>query len=116
VRPLRVASYVTLGAGVAGLAGVGVLRLAIQQDTQALMDGNHLNNNNNIDASDAEGRAILGRMADKVRLHNALLIGSGAALATGAVMFFLSPAQPPPVSVGVVAGPDGAAASLSGTF
>ncbi|MFL5353487.1 PEGA domain-containing protein [Archangium sp.] len=116
VRPLRVASYVTLGAGVAGLAGVGVLRLAIQQDSQALKDGHHLNAKGNIDASDAEGRAILGRMADKVRVHNALLIGSGAALATGAVMFFLSPAQPPPVTVGVVAGPDGAAASLSGTF
>lgn len=116
VRPLRVASYVTLGAGVAGLAGVGVLRLAIQQDTKALEDGHHLNTNGNIDASDTEGRAILGRMADKVRMHNALLIGSGAALATGAVMFFLSPSQPPPVAVGVVAGPDGAGASLSGTF
>lgn len=116
VRPLRVASYVTMGAGVAALAGVGVLRLAIQQDSQALKDGNHLNAHGNIAADDVEGRAIVGRMVDKVRMHNALLLGSGAALASGAVMFFLSPAQPPPVTVGVMAGPDEAGASVSGTF
>ncbi|PTL83463.1 PEGA domain-containing protein [Vitiosangium sp. GDMCC 1.1324] len=117
VRPLRVASYVTLGAGVAALAGVGVLRIAIGQDSKALEEGGHLTASGNVKANDPAGREILSGMAQKVRLHNGLLIGSCAALATGAVMFFLSPAEaPPPVSVGVVAGPDGAGASLSGTF
>lgn len=117
VRPLRVVSYVTLGAGVAALAGTGILRLAIQQDAQALEKGNHLNANGNVSADDRVGREIVNRMAGKVRIHNGLLIGSGAALATGLVLFLLSPSEaPPPVSVGVVAGPDGAGASLSGTF
>ncbi|QRK10476.1 PEGA domain-containing protein [Archangium violaceum] len=117
VRPLRVVSYVTLGAGVAALAGTGILRLAIQQDMQALEKGNHLNANGNVSAGDRAGREIVNRMAGKVRIHNGLLIGSGAALATGLVLFLLSPSEaPPPVAVGVVAGPDGAGASLSGTF
>ncbi|WNG51510.1 PEGA domain-containing protein [Archangium minus] len=117
VRPLRVVSYVTLGAGVAALAGTGILRLAIQKDSQALEQGNHLNANGNVNADDRVGREIVNRMAGKVRIHNGLLIGSGAALATGLVLFLLSPAEaPPPVSVGVVAGPNGAGASLSGTF
>jgi hypothetical protein len=113
VRPLRVASYVVLGAGVAGLAGAGIVRIAAQPDWTALQP--HLNANNKIDADDAEGREILGRLGQKARVLNGLLIGSGAALATGAVLYFLSP-EPPPVSVGVTAGPTGAAASLSGTF
>ncbi len=117
VRPLRVVSYVTMGTGVAALAGMGILRLAIQQDQQALEKGHHLNANGNVNADDSAGREILGRMSRKVRIHNGLLIGGGAALATGALLFLLSPNEaPPPMAVSVTAGPDGAGATLSGTF
>ncbi|HLM44705.1 MAG TPA: PEGA domain-containing protein, partial [Myxococcaceae bacterium] len=116
VRPLRVASYVTLGAGVAALAGAGVVRLAAQSEYTELMD-KHVNTQGQVDANDAVGRELLGRLAQKGNAITGLLIGSGAALATGTVLFFLSPSDaPPPVSVGVTAGPDGAGASLSGTF
>jgi hypothetical protein len=116
VRPLRVASYVTLGAGVAALAGAGVVRLAAQSEYTELMD-KHVNTQGQVDANDAVGRELLGRLAQKGNAITGLLIGSGAALATGTVLFFLSPSDaPPPVSVGVTASPDGAGASLSGTF
>ncbi|HZH77868.1 MAG TPA: PEGA domain-containing protein [Archangium sp.] len=116
VRPLRVASYVTLGAGVAALAGAGVVRLAAQSEYTELMD-KHVNSQGQVDANDAVGRELLGRLAQKGNAITGLLIGSGAALATGTVLYFLSPSDaPPPVSVGVTAGPDGAGASLSGTF
>jgi hypothetical protein len=113
VRPLRTTSYVVLGAGVAAAVGAGVVRLAAQSDYTELQK--HLNANNKIDANDTVGRELLGRLAQKGNLLTGLLIGSGAALATGTVLYFLSP-TPPPVSVGVTAGPDGVGASLSGTF
>jgi len=116
VRPLRVASYVTLGAGVAALAGAGVVRLAAQSDYTELMD-KHVNTQGKVDPNDAAGRELLGRLAQKGKAITGLLIGSGAALATGTVLFFLSPSDaPPPVSVGVTVGPEEAGASLSGTF
>jgi len=115
VRPLRVASYVTLGAGVAALAGAGVVRLAAESDYTELMK-NHITEGK-VDANDAAGMALLRRLEQKGNAITGLLIGSGAALATGTVLFFLSPSdEPPPVSVGVTAGPEGAGASLSGTF
>jgi hypothetical protein len=115
VRPLRVASYVTLGAGVAALAGAGVVRLAAQSDYTELMK-NHLTQGK-VDANDAAGMELLRKLSQKSNAITGLLIGSGAALATGTVLYFLSPSDaPPPVSVGVTAGPDGAGASLSGTF
>ncbi|WP_257451657.1 PEGA domain-containing protein [Archangium lipolyticum] len=113
VRPLRVASYVVLGVGVAGLAGAGAMRIAAQPDWTALQP--HINDNNKVDANDTAGKEILGRLSKKAQVLNGLLIGSGAALATGAVMYLLSP-EPPPVSVGVTASPNGAGASISGTF
>ncbi len=113
VRPLRTTSYMVLGAGVAAAAGAGVVRLAAQSDYTELQK--HLNANGKLDANDATGRELLGKLALKGNLITGLLIGSGAALATGTVLYFLSP-TPPPVSVGVTAGPDGAGASLSGTF
>ncbi|QRN98106.1 PEGA domain-containing protein [Archangium violaceum] len=113
VRPLRAVSYVVLGVGVASLAGAGVVRIAAEPDWQALQP--HINANNKVDANDTVGKEILGRLGQKANILNGLLIGSGAALATGAVLYLLSP-EPPPVSVGVTATPNGAGASLSGTF
>lgn len=118
VRPLRVASYVTLGAGAAALAGAGVVRLAVQPEWEELTDpkNGHLVSGK-IRAGDTRGVQLLRGVAQKQNAMVGLLIGSGAALATGTVLFFLSPNEaPPPMSVGVTAGPDGAGATLSGTF
>jgi hypothetical protein len=113
VRPLRTTSYVVMGMGVAAAAGAGVVRLAAQSDYNALQPHIH---NGKVRADDTAGRELVGRLAQKGNLITGLLIGSCAALASGAVLFLLSPEQVPPVSVGVTAGPDGAGASLSGTF
>lgn len=118
VRPLRVVSYVTLSAGVAALAGAGLVRLSVQPEWEELTDpkNGHITGGT-IQATDARGVELLRNVARKQNTMVALLIGSGAALATGTVLFFLSPNEaPPPVSVGVTAGPDGAGATLSGTF
>ena len=118
VRPLRVVSYVTLGMGVAALAGAGLVRLSAQPEWEELTDpkNGHLPGGK-IQATDARGVELLRNVAQKQNTMVVLLIGSGAAIATGTVLFFLSPNEaPPPVSVGVMAGPDGAGATLSGTF
>jgi len=115
-RPLRTASYAVLGTGVAALAGAGVVRLSAQREWTELQR-KHLNPNGKVDADDTVGRELLGKLARKGNLMTGLLIGSGAALATGALLFFLSPEKaPPPVSVGVEASPAGAGATFSGTF
>ncbi|HYO59186.1 PEGA domain-containing protein [Archangium sp.] len=118
VRPLRVASYVTLGAGVAALAGAGLVRLSAQPEWEELTNpsNEHLIGGK-IQSTDTRGVQLLRSVARKQNAMVGLLIGSGAALATGTVLFFLSRDEaPPPVSVGVTAGPDGAGATLSGTF
>ncbi|MGZ3459154.1 MAG: PEGA domain-containing protein, partial [Archangium sp.] len=103
-------------AGVAALAGAGLVRLSAQQEWTELQK-NHLNANGRVDADDTTGRGLVTRLAQKGNVLTGLLIGSGAALATGTVLYFLSPHEaPPPVSMGVAAGPDGAGATLSGTF
>lgn len=112
---LRVASYVTLGAGVAALGGAGVVRLMAQKDLNAIEK--RLNANGRIDANDTEALELRDSLESKGGLLTKLLIGSGAALTTGAVLFLVSPSNaPPPVSVSVSAGPGGASASLSGSF
>jgi hypothetical protein len=118
VRPPRMASYVTLGAGVAALAGAGLVRLSVQPEWEELTDpGNGHLVGRKIRATDTRGVQLLHSVVRKRNAMTGLLIGSGAALATGTVLFFLSPDEaPPPVSVGVTAGPDGAGATLSGTF
>ena len=117
VRPLRVVSYVTLGAGVAALAGAGLVRLSVQPEWEELTDpkNGHLTGGK-IQASDTRGVQLLRSVTKKQNTMVGLLVGSGAALATGTVLFFLSPNEAPPVSVGVTAGPDGAGATLSGMF
>jgi PEGA domain len=113
--PLRAASYGVLGGGVAALAGAGVVRLAAQLEVNELYSLR--NENGKLDPSDARSMELLGNLRRKNDLMVGLLIGSGAALATGTVLYFLSPEQPPPpVSVGVTASLEGAGASLSGTF
>ncbi|MET0402420.1 MAG: PEGA domain-containing protein [Cystobacter sp.] len=115
---VRVTSYVTMGLGAAALAAAGGVRLSAEQEWTALRR-DHLNENGRVDAQDATGRRLVEQLARKGRLLNGLLIGSGAALATGGLLFLVSPsprATPPPVSVDVTAGPEGASASLSGTF
>jgi tetratricopeptide (TPR) repeat protein len=112
---LRVASYVALGAGVAALGGAGVVRLLAQKDLNALED--RLNASGRINPDDPEALRLRSSLASKGNLLTGLLVGSGAALTTGAVLFLVSPSHaPPPVSVGVSAGPGGASASLSGSF
>jgi len=112
---LRVASYTTLGAGMAALGGAGVVRLLAQKDVDALEKRLV---NGRILSSDREALRLRGSLAQKGNLLTGLLIGGGAAVTTGAVLFWLSgsPAAPPPVSVGLSADDEGASASLSGTF
>jgi tetratricopeptide (TPR) repeat protein len=112
---LRKASYVALGAGVAALGGAGVVRLLAQKDLDALKE--RLNASGRINPDDAEALRLRDSLASKGNLLTGLLVGSGAALTTGAVLFLVSPSNaPPPVSVGVSAGPEGASASVSGSF
>jgi hypothetical protein len=115
-RPgLRTASYVALGAGAAALGGAGVVRLLAQKDLDALEK--RLNSSGRINAGDEEALQLRSSLASKGNLLTGLLIGSGAALTTGAVLFLVSPSHtPPPVSVGVSASPAGASASFSGSF
>lgn len=112
---LRIASYVALGAGAAALGGAGVVRLMAQKDLDALEE--RLNASGRINAGDQEALQLRDSLASKGNLLTGLLIGSGAALTTGAVLFLVSPSHtPPPVSVGVSASPQGASASFSGSF
>jgi hypothetical protein len=112
---LRKASYVALGAGAAALGGAGIVRLMAQKDLNALEE--RLNASGRINADDQEALRLRGSLASKGNLLTGLLVGSGAALTTGAVLFLVSPSNtPPPVSMSVSAGPGGASATLSGSF
>ncbi len=112
---LRVASYVALGAGVAALGGAGVVRLMAQKDLDALEE--RLNASGRINANDSEALALRNSLASKGNLLTGLLVGSGAALATGAVLFLVSPSEaPPPVTPGLSARSGGASVSISGSF
>lgn len=112
---LRVASYVALGAGVAALGGAGVVRLMAQQDLNDLEK--RLNASGHINAGDTEALALRNSLASKGNALTGLLVGSGVAIATGGVLFLLSPSNtPPPVNVGVSPTPGGASASVSGSF
>jgi hypothetical protein len=113
---LRVASYVALGTGVAALGGAGVVRLMAQGDLNDLEA--RLNEQGRINPSDTQALALRDSLASKGNTLNGLLIGSGAALATGTVLFLLSPSQssPPPVAVGVSVEGGGATATFSGSF
>jgi hypothetical protein len=110
-----VASYVALGAGAAALGGAGVVRLLAQKDVDAL--NKRLNASGHIDAGDQQALDLRSSLASKGNLITGLLIGSGSALTTGAVLFLISPADaPPPVNLGVSASAQGASASISGSF
>jgi len=112
---LRVASYVALGVGAVALGSAGVVRLMAQKDLNELE--NRLNTSGRINAGDQEALDLRDSLASKGNLLTGLLVGSGVALTTGAVLFLVSPSHtPPPVSVGVSAGPQGASASISGSF
>lgn len=113
---LRVASYVALGAGAAALGGAGVVRLMAQGDLNDLEA--RLNDKGRIDPTDTQALALRNSLASKGNTITGLLVGSGAALATGTVLFLLSPSQstPPPVAVGVSVERGGATATLSGSF
>ena len=112
---MRTASYVALGTGAAALAGAGVVRILAGQQLEELLT--HRNTNNRISPDDEEAMRLRNSLLAKNSLMTGLLIGSGAALTTGAVLYFLAPSNtPPPVGVGVSAGPDGASASISGSF
>ncbi|SEU01048.1 PEGA domain-containing protein [Stigmatella erecta] len=113
---LRKASYAVLGGGAAALAAAGILRLMAQKDLDTLQK--RLNARGRIDASDTESLALRNSLSSKNTLLTGLLIGSGAALTTGAVLFLVSPPRPapPPVSLDVSVAPEGASANLLGRF
>ncbi|RKH40426.1 PEGA domain-containing protein [Corallococcus sicarius] len=113
---LRVASYVALGAGVAALGGAGVVRLMAQKDLDGL-EARRAANDGRLVSTDAEAVALRGALVKKSGLMTGLLVGGGAAVVTGAVLFLVSsPAKAPPVTLGVVADGTGAAAAVSGSF
>lgn len=115
VRPLRLASYVTLGVGVAALGAAGTLRLTAQPEYEALRQ--RLNEDGLVAAEDTQGQRLLQGLAQKNLLMSGLLIGSGVALATGTALFFLSAEQPQAaLSVGVAPTPGGATATVAGHF
>jgi len=112
---LRVASYVALGVGAAALGGAGVVRLMAQKDVTALKA--KTNDSGRIRSDDAEALALLDSLKSRNNLLTGLLAGSGVALTTGVVLYRVSSDKaPPPVSVGVSAGPGGAWATVSGSF
>jgi hypothetical protein len=113
----RGASYGLLGGGVVALAAAGVVRLSAQEAWTELQT-HHLNANGRVEAEDAAGRALVEQLRGKSQWMTGLLVGSGAALVTGGVLYLVSSpgAPPPPVTVGVLAGTDGAGASVSGRF
>jgi hypothetical protein len=110
---LRVASYATLGVGMAALGGAGVVRFLAQKDVDALEKRLV---NGRILSSDTEALRLRSSLAQKGNLLTGLLVGGGAAVTTGAVLFWLSSPPTAPVSVGLSADEEGASASLSGTF
>jgi hypothetical protein len=113
---LRKASYAVLGGGAAALAGAGILRLIAQKNLDKLEK--RLNSRGRIDASDTEALALRDSLSSQNTLLTGLLIGSGAALTTGAVLFLVSPTRPAPrpVILDVAVAPAGASASLLGRF
>ncbi|WP_338873125.1 PEGA domain-containing protein [Myxococcus stipitatus] len=112
---LRVASYVLLGAGVAALGGAGAVRLMAQKDVDDLEKRAQ---NGRILSTDQDSLRLRNSLIQKNNLLTGLLVGGGAAVVTGAVLFLVSPSQmaPPPVSVGVAADGEAVSASLSGAF
>ncbi|NTX37280.1 PEGA domain-containing protein [Myxococcus sp. CA033] len=112
---LRVASYVLLGTGVAALGGAGLVRFLAQKnvdDLEKRLD------NGRILSSDQEALRLRNSLVQKSNLLTGLLVGGGAAVATGAVLFLVSPssADTPPVAVGVATDGEAFSTSLSGTF
>ena len=71
-----------LGAGVAALGGAGVVRLMAQKDLDALEK--RLNASGRITAGDEEALELRNSLASKGNLLTGLLVGSGAAITTGA--------------------------------
>ncbi|MGE6763542.1 PEGA domain-containing protein [Corallococcus interemptor] len=113
---LRTASYVAVGAGVAALGGAGVVRLLAQKDLNGLEDRRAANGGQLV-SSDTQAVALRDSLVGKSNLLTGLLVGGGAAVVTGAVLYLVSsPAKPAPVTLGVTADGTGAAASVSGTF
>ncbi|RYZ42093.1 MAG: PEGA domain-containing protein [Myxococcaceae bacterium] len=114
---LRTGSYVALGVGVAALGGTGVVRLLAQKDLDGLQDRRAANGGRLV-GSDAQTVALRDSLVNKSHLMTGLLVGGGAALVTGAVLYLVSsPAKPAPsMTVGVAADGTGAAASVSGSF
>ncbi|RKH68501.1 PEGA domain-containing protein [Corallococcus aberystwythensis] len=113
---LRTASYVAVGAGVAALGGAGVVRLLAQKDLNGLEDRRAANGGQLV-STDARAVALRDSLVGKSHIMTGLLVGGGAAVVTGAVLFLVSsPSEPAPVTLGVTADETGAAASVSGSF
>ncbi|MCY1040857.1 PEGA domain-containing protein [Corallococcus sp. bb12-1] len=114
---LRTASYVALGAGVAVLGGAGVVRLLAQNDLDGL-EARRAANDGRLVSTDAQTVALRDSLVKKSHLMTGLLVGGGAAVVTGAVLYLVSsPAKlAPPITLGVAADGTGAAASVSGSF
>ncbi|WP_332307138.1 PEGA domain-containing protein [Stigmatella aurantiaca] len=113
---LRKISYGVLGGGAAALVGAGIVRLMAQKDLDRL--DTHLDASGRLDARDTEAMALRDSLSTQRTLLTGLLIGSGAALTTGAVLFLVSPprAPPPPVTLDVSVESGGASARILGSF
>ncbi|MCE9671743.1 PEGA domain-containing protein [Myxococcus stipitatus] len=112
---LRVASYVLVGVGAATLGGAGIVRLLAQKDADALNKRLH---DGRILSTDQEALKLRDSLVTKSNLLTGLLVGGGASVAAGAVLYLLSPDSPSsrPVSVGVAMDGAGVATSVSGRF
>jgi hypothetical protein len=109
---LRIASYVTVGAGVLALAGAATVALASRTDRAKL---EQLSDGSGNRPPTPEALALHDSLSSRTTLTNLLLIGGGAALAAGGAMFLLSRPSTEPV-VSLAAGPGGAAAFVAGHF
>jgi len=109
---LRIASYVTAGAGVLALAGAATIALASRTDRAKLEQLSDASGNV---PPTPEALALHDSLSSRSKLTNLLLIGGGAALVAGGAMFFLSRPSTEPV-VSLAAGPGGAAAFIAGHF
>jgi hypothetical protein len=111
---LRLASYVAGGAAVVA-AGAGVaVKLSAQSDARELAA--RLDSEGRMPLDDPRALQLRQSIDSKGGAFRGLLIGAGAALAAGAVMFVLSAPGEPSSRVSVAVAPGGAAVYVGGTL
>ncbi len=112
VNTLRTASYVAWGVGAAALAGAGAVRLTSESTVQELRAS--MGGSSNV-PQDAKSQELARTLRSREQVATGLLIGAGAALATGTILFFVSDGPGAP-SVAFSPQLDGAAAFVAWSF